>query len=468
MRLCNVALPSRPSRPAPAWDIEVQGGRVSAVQEASIENHDAPPDLLLPPLCHPHIHLDKAYILAGGAGGRYTDLESHQGSFEEALANTSQAKHRYTADDLYLRGSQLLARSYDQGVTALRGFVEVDHVTGTLALEVAVRLKNDFAHLLQVQICAFAQDPIFSGPHAEANRSTMLSALAEFSSHIEALGTTPYVETDRSAETQNMEWTITTALRHGLHLDFHCDYSLSVGPERLQARLAVDLLKKHGWARLADGDGDGDGEAKTIVLGHCTGLTAVSDAQLRELAAAVRDSLLPIHFVGLPTSDLFMMGRPSPGDGQQKQARPRGTLMVPSLIKHLGLRACVGANNVGNPFTPYGSGDPLQLASWGVGIYQAGTADDAELLYGCVSWRARRAIGLLGAGGGDDSSDPAGSSLLAPGRVWEPMLLLRNQRTQVFPAASGEGGGLVVPLRQSLSYRDVVWDPPELNRRRVV
>ena len=51
-------------------------------------------------------------------------------------------------------------------------------------------------------------------------------------------------------------------------------------------------------------------------------------------------------------------------------------------------------NNVGNAFTPFGSGDPLQAASWGVGIYQAGTVTDAMTLYGCVSWLARRAIGL--------------------------------------------------------------------------
>lgn len=55
----------------------------------------------------------------------YSDLEPQSGSFQEALSNTSQAKARYTEQDLYLRGSQLLAASYTQGVTSLRAFVGI-------------------------------------------------------------------------------------------------------------------------------------------------------------------------------------------------------------------------------------------------------------------------------------------------------------------------------------------------------
>jgi hypothetical protein len=54
----------------------------------------------------------------------------------------------------------------------------------------------------------------------------------------------------------------------------------------------------------------------------------------------------------------------------------------------------VSINNIGNAFTPQGSCDPLSIASLGVGVYQAGTKRDAEILYECISTRARNAIGL--------------------------------------------------------------------------
>lgn len=72
----------------------------------------------------------------------------------------------------------------------------------------------------------------------------------------------------------------------------------------------------------------------------------------------------------------------------------RGTLQVLQMIKKYGLNAAMGINNVGNAFTPQGSCDPLSLASLGVGIYQAGTKADAELLLQCVTNRAKLAIGM--------------------------------------------------------------------------
>jgi hypothetical protein len=73
-----------------------------------------------------------------------------------------------------------------------------------------------------------------------------------------------------------------------------------------------------------------------------------------------------------------MMGRPKEEEGGGH--RVRGTLQVLQMIKKYGLNAAMGINNVGNAFTPQGSCDPLTLASICVGVYQAGTNADAELL----------------------------------------------------------------------------------------
>jgi hypothetical protein len=59
----------------------------------------------------------------------------------------------------------------------------------------------------------------------------------------------------------------------------------------------------------------------------------------------------------------------------------RGTLPVLELIEQYGFNAAISINNVGNAFTPQGSCDPLSLAQLAVGVYQAGTKKDAELLY---------------------------------------------------------------------------------------
>ncbi|KAI1773707.1 Metallo-dependent hydrolase [Hypoxylon cercidicola] len=457
MKINNVILPCQKSAADTSrWDIHIQDGKVSQIRPSE---HPAsePSKVLLPPLCHPHIHLDKPFILTCNNPTSkdhpdYSDLLPETGSFDEALLNTSRAKKRYTEDDLYLRGSQLLARSYKQGVTSLRAFIELDHVTGALPLTAATRLKSDFSHLLEIQLCAFAQDPLFSTAHGETNRSILTSLLRDHASSLQVLGTTPYVEESREASLLNIDWAITTALRHNLHLDFHLDYNLNP-PSPLAQPLTfsvIELLQKHDWLGRAD-------RSKTIVLGHCTQLTVLSDSDLRRLAETINESGLPIHFVGLPTSDMFMMGRPSPAT-TMAQIRPRGTLHVPSMIKDLGLSACIGVNNVGNAFTPFGSGDPLQMASYGVGIYQAGTVSDATILYGCVSWLARRAIGLER---DDEYSD------VVEGQSLQGMLLLDNEAHMEVPGAV-DGSKMRLPARQIKSLKDIIWDPPGVESRSVL
>jgi hypothetical protein len=58
-------------------------------------------------------------------------------------------------------------------------------------------------------------------------------------------------------------------------------------------------------------------------------------------------------------------------------------LQVLQIIRKYGMNAAIGINNVGNAFTPQGSCDPLSLASFGVGLYQAATTTDTDLLLVC-------------------------------------------------------------------------------------
>jgi len=115
------------------------------------------------------------------------------------------------------------------------------------------------------------------------------------------------------------------------------------------------------------------------------------NANTSELRHSIMAKDLPVSFVGLPTSDLFMMGKPDGHEGGGE--RVRGTLQIPQMIRKYGLNGAISINNVGNAFTPQGSCDPLSIASMGVGLYHAGTKADAQLLYECVSTRAKEAIG---------------------------------------------------------------------------
>jgi cytosine/adenosine deaminase-related metal-dependent hydrolase len=477
------------SSPPPSHAITISDHKIISIKAASPpapDKRSSPPTLLLPTLCHPHIHLDKPYLLTShccspykAASVDYSDLAPQTGTFPEALKFTSQAKARFTGPDIRLRGRQLLATAYTQGVTSARCFVEVDQAVGLMGVDAGLALKTEFedrpvdrqlassqsVDLIRVQLCAFAQDPVFSTEDGDENRKLMELALEKHAGRgIEVLGSTPYVETSREASERNVRWAITTALQHDLHLDFHIDYNLdeSTDPEDLMVWYIIKQLITHSWPTT-------NKPSKTVVLGHATALTLLSPSHLTRLSSLIHQHNLPVSFVGLPTSDLYMMGRAAP-EARTPLHRPRGTLSPIQLSHTYGLNVALGVNNVGNAFTPYGSGDPLQMASWGVGLYHAGTEKDAWTLYEAVSWGARRAIGLGGSGvgggsGGGESREEDQWEVREGQGIGEfGLLSMRNEEYVGCPARLG----MMVPARQRWGIRDVVWDVPETGLRRVI
>lgn len=285
----------------------------------------------------------------------------------------------------------------------MRAFVEVDLGVGLKCLEAGLALKEEFLGRCYVQLCVFAQDPVFRYEDGGKEMQRLLE-VAVGKPGVEVIGSTPYVEAngDRDLQLKNIEWAIRTAMKYKLHLDYHIDYNLDPTTQSFILD-GVRLLHDLGWPSDPD-----SAEFRTIVFGHCTRLTLFTRKEWLDLRDKIQG--LPISFVGLPTSDLFMMGRPNElsGGGQ----RARGTLQALQMIQTYGLNVAIGVNNVGNAFTPQGSCDPLNLASLGVGVYQAGTEADADILLAsnpwefvvksladyylqqCISSRAKRAIGI--------------------------------------------------------------------------
>lgn len=379
--ILNVSLPC--TKPGSLWDVNLSfSGTVQKVTPHDpsllevLQNDTSSPyinghgALLAPALCHPHIHIDKAYLLSHP---KYAHLQIEEGSFNEAMELTSKAKSNFDHDDLLERGLRVIDESVQAGVTSMRAFVEVDPIVDLKCIEAGKSLKEKTDFRCRIQLCVFAQLPLFSGDDGGKEIRRLVEEATNPTYSADVLGSTPYVEDDREKMKKNVEWTIDLALEKDLHLDFHLDYNLDSDTEPLVWHV-VDTLKAKSWATRTK---------KTIVLGHCTRLSLFKDDEWKRLKKEIAD--LPISFVGLPTSDLFMM---------RTETGARGTLPVPRLIKDYGFNAAISINNIGNAFTPQGSCDPLSIASLGVGIYQAGTKRDADILYECVSTRARNAIGL--------------------------------------------------------------------------
>ena len=368
----NARLPAKD--PSSLWDISICAEKISSIcphntnigklETTQRDIIDAQGAMLAPSLCHPHIHLDKCFLLYDD---KYSDLGIIKGDFQEALDLTAKAKSRFEIEDLLRRGRWLITESIAAGVTCMRAFVEVDNIVGFKCLDAGLRLKEEFKHSCKVQICVFQQEPVFSGGKNDPEGASMIEKALERDG-VDVLGSTPYVEQNDVLMLANIEWAFKTALKHNKHLDFHIDYNLD-GQKVPLVPYVVEMTKIMKWVDIS--------KERTIVLGYCTRLTLLNSQEWQYLQTQV--SGLPIFFLGLPTSDIFMMGKPD--KDERGGERVRGTLQITELIHKHNLNGAIGVNNVGNAFTPQGNCDPMSIASIGVGLYQAGTKTDTDILY---------------------------------------------------------------------------------------
>ncbi|KAF9267454.1 Metallo-dependent hydrolase [Marasmius fiardii PR-910] len=379
LRITNVRIAAS-ENPLELWEVECREGKVANLWPLSttVPTHQANMGLvdglggiIVPSLCHSHIHLDKCFIL--GRGGDIV-----RGDFPEAMTVTANAKAEFSSDteDLLRRGRKLICDSVECGVTSMRAHVEVDTVMGLNGIDVALKLKKEFKSICDIQIAAFAQERLFDSiddKEPGPNYRLLLEAIDRRG--VDVIGSAPYVEPSIEQAKKNIELILEAAGTRALHLDFHLDYSLDPASEPLIYEVVAQVKKRKFVYRR-------------ITIGHATRLQLFTPQQWRDLVQEIGE--LPITFVALPSTDMYMQGK---GDTETPLGAPRSTLRVPYLAKQYGLEVAMSVNNIENAFTPQGPLDPLSLCTFGVTIFQAATIKDLESLLRSVTITSKLAIG---------------------------------------------------------------------------
>ena len=336
-------------------DISVAAGRIAAIAPS------LPGDLrvaaqggwVFPGYVDAHIHLDKAHILER--------CDMTQGGLAHAVTETARAKASFTADDVYARASLVVDAAVSHGTTALRSFVEVDPRVGLRGLESLLALRDERAHQITIQICAFAQEGITNEPE------TLTLLIHAMQRGADLVGGCPYRDPDPLAHIDHI---FDLAQRFDCDADFHIDFDLD--PQNADLPALIAATQARGWGGR-------------VVAGHATKLSAMAPADVAAMARRLRDA--GIGVVALPATDLFLMGR----DADRLQ--PRGVAPLATLAR-AGVRCGVASNNIMNPFTPYGDANLARMANLFANVAHLSTDDDLTASFAMVAGDAAALIGL--------------------------------------------------------------------------
>ncbi len=289
---------------------------------ASVETMSAG-EITLTAFADPHVHLDKA-LTSGLVPNPRGDL---QGAIEEWIA----FRHTQSFEDVHTRARRAALALLLNGTTAVRAHVDTGPDIGLTPVRALLRLRDELAGVLDIQVVACAALPLSgaAGAQAQALAAEALALGADL------LGGAPYLDDDPEAA---YDAVLRIALHAGRGVDLHVDETLQ--PDVFTLPALLDRVE--------------GGFPHPVAVDHVVSLAVQPDAArhrtIERLAAA------GVSVVTLPATNLILQGR---GHGTPLA---RGITAVHELLG-AGVTVAAGVDNVRDPFNSTGRFDPLETAS---------------------------------------------------------------------------------------------------------
>jgi len=313
-------------------DVTISGGLIAAVHStgtAPPPEGSATADLdgfvLSPAAVEPHAHLDKAFL---------ADVVTNEtGDLMGAIRAMQTVRDRLGAEETLARAERAARMMAANGFGVVRTHADTTLDNGLTSIEALVTLRDRVADVIEVEVVALCGWPVV-GPGGADQRALLVDALA---AGADLVGGCPHLEDDRDTRAAT-EAFLAIAADHGVGVDLHTDETLDpsvLGLAQL-AELVSALQFPHG-----------------VTASHCVSLGLVTERRQHEIAEAV--AAAGISVVALPITNLYLQGR------DHQQAMPRAVTAVKAL-QAAGVNVAAGADNLQDPFNPFGRACPLETA----------------------------------------------------------------------------------------------------------
>jgi cytosine/creatinine deaminase len=346
-------------------DIGIKGGRITAIDTslpgAAGRTIEAGGRAAIPGLVEPHVHLDKAFL--------HDRMTSLTGTLEEAIRVTGILKTRQEREDVLARSRRVLDMAVTAGVTAMRVHPDVDPIQGLIGLETALQLKQEYRHLLDMQVVAFPQEGILKSPGTLELMEEAMRLGAD------VVGGCPYAERNAEEAEQHIDIVFALAAKYGAPIDMHADFADDTSDPRFTtcACVARRTIETGYQGRVA--------------LGHVTSLGGLTCEEAKPVLAQL--AAADITIVTLPATDAYLGGRRDDG-------RPRRGLTPVRQLREAGVNVAYSSNNIRNAFTPFGKADPLIIGNFLAHLAQFGTPEQQAEILAMGTYAGARAMGVAG------------------------------------------------------------------------
>ena len=318
--------------------ITIDNGIIRSIGETGEANSehaeiiDAQGNMVLPPFCEPHIHLDTTQT----AGEPNWNLS---GTLFEGIERWAERKDMLSIDDVKQRAKKTLKWQIANGVQFVRTHVDVSDPT-LVALKAMLEVKEEMKPWIDVQIVAFPQEGILSYPNGKA----LLEEAVKLGADV--VGAIPHFEFTREYGVESLHYAFELARKYDRLIDVHCD-EIDDEQSRFVETVAA-LAHKYDMG-------------SKVTASHTTAMHSYNGAYTSRLFRLLRMS--GINFVANPLVNIHLQGR---FDDYPKR---RGITRVKEMLAS-NINVCFGHDDVFDPWYPLGTANMIQVLHMGLHVCQ--------------------------------------------------------------------------------------------------
>ena len=337
-------------------DIGIDDGRIGALAE-NLEGEaeltiDAEGNLVTESFVNPHLHLCKVYTR------QMMDDEALTGYHAEGMGKAmttielaARVKEKYAEEWIIKNVRRALAQAAIHGNTHIRAFADVDTKARLEGMKALLRAREEFKGIVELQVCAFAQDGLAREPGA---RELMRQAL-EMGADV--AGGIPWIEYTEADIRGHVKEIFDLAQEFGKDVSMLVDDAGDPGLRSLEL-MAVEAIRR-GWQGRA-------------LAHHARAMELYPQPYFQKVAALLKQA------------DMAVVSDPHTGPLHAR---------VKELLEE-GVTVCLGQDDISDGYYPFGRNNMLEVAFLAAHLLWMTTRRELETLYDMITVNAARAMGI--------------------------------------------------------------------------
>jgi cytosine deaminase len=343
-------------RPESLVDIGIAEGRVLAL-EGNLNRTaktvlDATGNLVTESFVNPHLHLCKVYTLQMMGEEALTSYHGEgMGKAMNAIELAARVKEKYDETWIIKNVRKAVAQAALYGNTHIRAFADVDNKARLEGVKALIRAREEFKGIVEIQVCAFAQD----GWVREPGVDRLMRQAMEIGADV--VGGIPWIEYTESDLGRHIREIFDLGQEFNKDVSMLVDDAGDPGLRSLEM-MAVEAIRR-GWHGRA-------------LAHHARAMALYPQPYFQKVAALLKQAKMAV------VSD------PHTGPLHAR---------VKELLTE-GVTVCLGQDDISDAYYPFGRNNMLEVAFLASHLLWMTTAREMEMLYDMITSQAAQAMNV--------------------------------------------------------------------------